>query len=112
VSYGVSAVFGGHVHAYERSRPVFNNSVLPPGRGSMTHFNIGDGGADLYTGWLSPQPAWSAFRDAVYGHGQLRLLNATHAAWTWRQHSGAAADSVTLLNAAFEYGRGAATSVA
>ena len=48
INAGVSAVFSGHVHAYERSFPVNNNAVVPAGPGGMTHLNIGDAGAGLY----------------------------------------------------------------
>ena len=36
--------------------------------------------------WSSPQPAWSAFRQASYGHGELEVPNATHMHWTWHQN--------------------------
>ena len=74
----VNAVFAGHVHAYERSLPVFDNALDASG---AVHITIGDGGnrEGLYNNWNSPQPAWSAFRDAFYGHGELSLVNDTHA---------------------------------
>ena len=90
------------MHAYERSKPVNNNKVVGAGPGGMTHFNIGDGGASLYTKWASPQPEWSALRSATWGHGQLNVLNLTHAYWTWHQNSASEptiADSVYVLNA-------------
>ena len=40
----------------------------------------------LYTKWANPQPAWSAFRQASYGHGELAVFNETHAHWGWNQN--------------------------
>ena len=95
----VNAIFTGHVHSYERTTVVNNNTVVPPGKG-IVHFNVGDGGAALYTTWL-PQPAWSAFRQATWGHGELQIMNSSTAIWTWNRNEDNAnkvADSYVLLN--------------
>jgi len=54
------------------------------------HITIGDGGnrEGLAAKWNSPQPAWSAFRQASYGHGELEVVNATALHWTWHQVRG------------------------
>jgi len=100
----VNAVLGGHVHAYERSTPVSTNGqVVPDGQG-IVHFNIGDGGAALYTSWMSPQPAWSAFRQATWGHGEIHFINATTAEWTWHRNQDnepVIDDSYTIHNVLF-----------
>ena len=101
IDAGVSAIFSGHVHAYERSQPVDGYNVVPAGPGSIVHFNSGDAGAGLYTTWEA-LPAWSAFRNATWGHGRWVVLNATHSEWTWHQNSQPttqAQDSYVLLNA-------------
>lgn len=85
ISAGVNAIFCGHVHAYERSAPVNNKQVVPAGQG-IVHFNVGDAGADLYTSWLSPIPAWSAYHSATFGHGEFQIANATHAQFTWHRN--------------------------
>lgn len=74
-------VLAGHVHAYERSHPVYNNTVDETG---PVYVTIGDGGnrEGLYDAWTQPQPAWSAVRKAEYGHGVLRA-NSTALAWEW-----------------------------
>jgi len=70
--HGVDFVFNGHIHSYERSFPVFNNSRNDCG---TMHIVIGDGGnyegPAIYegTGWKMPQPDWSAFREAAFGAG-------------------------------------------
>jgi UDP-2,3-diacylglucosamine pyrophosphatase LpxH len=39
--YNVDLMFAGHVHAYERTFPVYKNVVTT---GATTYLNIGDGG--------------------------------------------------------------------
>ena len=78
---GVDVVLNGHVHAYERSRPVRDWKEDACG---AVHLTVGDGGN--YEGpygqsWSEPQPAWSAFREGSFGAGRLEILNATHASW-------------------------------
>lgn len=52
--------------------------------------------------FTKPQPAYSAFREASFGHATLEIMNRTHAYYAWhRNHDGAmaaAADSVWLTN--------------
>jgi acid phosphatase type 7 len=101
ITAGVSAIFSGHVHAYERSACVDGYKVVPCGPGSMTHFNVGDAGAGLYTTWNAPQPAWSVFRNASWGHGRWTVLNRTHSEWSWHMNDSPATeseDAVVLLN--------------
>eukprot|EP00602_Paraphysomonas_sp_CaronLab_P003441 CAMPEP_0185025300 /NCGR_PEP_ID=MMETSP1103-20130426/8313_1 /TAXON_ID=36769 /ORGANISM="Paraphysomonas bandaiensis, Strain Caron Lab Isolate" /LENGTH=458 /DNA_ID=CAMNT_0027558471 /DNA_START=43 /DNA_END=1419 /DNA_ORIENTATION=+ len=83
--YKVDAVFSGHVHAYERSYPVYQYERK---EGAPIYITIGDGGnhEGLATGWVEPQPEWSAFRQASYGFGELRVMNSTHAYWSWHQN--------------------------
>lgn len=88
--YGVDLVFNGHVHSYERSFPVYNNTVDDCG---TVHIVVGDGGnyegPALYEGhppgWRQPQPLWSAFREASYGPGLLTIYNSSHAEWRWHR---------------------------
>jgi hypothetical protein len=71
--------------AYERSHRVFQEKLDVTGPYYIT---IGDGGnrEGLSTDWLSPQPVWSAFRQASYGHGELTVFNSTHMHWDWHQN--------------------------
>ncbi|GJM95041.1 hypothetical protein PR202_ga11735 [Eleusine coracana subsp. coracana] len=67
------------------------------------YVTIGDGGniegiADNFT---EPQPGYSAFREASFGHATLDIKNGTHAYYAWhRNHDGAkvVADGVWLTN--------------
>lgn len=81
----VDIVFAGHVHAYERSTRVYKGDVNPCG---AMHITVGDGGnhEGLATRFLDPKPQWSTFREASFGHGELKLVNATHAHWTWHRN--------------------------
>ncbi|MED6186032.1 Purple acid phosphatase 18 [Stylosanthes scabra] len=81
----VDLVFAGHVHAYERSRRVYNRRVDPCG---AVHITIGDGGnkEGLAAKYINPQPKWSEFREASFGHGELKIVNSTHAFWSWHRN--------------------------
>jgi acid phosphatase type 7 len=36
--------------------------------------------------YRNPKPAWSVFRESSFGHGELKILNSTHAHWTWHRN--------------------------
>ncbi|KAM7250154.1 hypothetical protein ACFE04_022037 [Oxalis oulophora] len=59
----VDMVLSGHVHAYERSMRVNNGRPDPCGA-----------------------PAWSVFREASFGHGELKIVNESHAYWSWHRN--------------------------
>lgn len=79
----VNIVFTGHVHAYERTTPVYQNQTVSDG---VVYVTIGDGGnreghANTY---YDPQPSWSAYRNGTqYGHGELSLWNKEKLTWRW-----------------------------
>ncbi|KAK1555917.1 hypothetical protein Q3G72_033306 [Acer saccharum] len=111
VEYKVDVVFAGHVHAYERSERVSNvaynivNGLCTPisDHSAPLYITIGDGGncEGLATEMTEPQPSYSAYREASFGHGILDIKNRTHAYFSWhRNQDGLAveADSVWLLN--------------
>ncbi|TXG67815.1 hypothetical protein EZV62_009090 [Acer yangbiense] len=81
----VDLVFSGHVHAYERSNRV--NNRRPDSCGPV-HITIGDGGnkEGLARKYKNPKPDWSVFREASFGHGELKIVNATHAFWSWHRN--------------------------
>ncbi|KAK4576180.1 hypothetical protein RGQ29_026929 [Quercus rubra] len=81
----VDMVLSGHVHAYERSKRVNNGRPDPCG---AVHITIGDGGnrEGLAHGYINPQPEWSVFREASFGHGELKIVNSTHAFWSWHRN--------------------------
>lgn len=48
-----------------------------------------------------PQPNYSAFREASFGHGILEIKNRTHAHWNWYRNQDGyflSADSTWLFN--------------
>ncbi|TQD87114.1 hypothetical protein C1H46_027333 [Malus baccata] len=85
--YAASAdiVFAGHVHAYERTKRVNNGKSDTCG---AVHITIGDGGnkEGLAHKYKNPPPEWSVFREASFGHGELNIVNSTHAFWTWHRN--------------------------
>ncbi|GFZ07429.1 purple acid phosphatase 18 [Actinidia rufa] len=82
---GVDIVFAGHVHAYERSKRVYNGRL---DRCGPVHLTIGDGGnrEGLAHQYINPQPHWSDFREASFGHGELKVVNSTHSFWSWHRN--------------------------
>lgn len=101
---GVDLVLSGHVHAYERSCRVYNFSCMTDGTAPV-YITIGDGGnkEGLVKNWTQPQPAWSLYRQASFGHGELTAVNATALHWMWSQNPSltpAAVDEVWLIKGA------------
>ncbi|KAK3144845.1 hypothetical protein QOZ80_4AG0318590 [Eleusine coracana subsp. coracana] len=89
----VDVVFAGHVHAYERFTRVYDNKANPCG---PVYITIGDGGNREGLAFdfqknhkLAPL---SVMREASFGHGRLRVVNATAAHWAWHRNDDA--DSV------------------
>ena len=85
--YNVNVVFAGHVHAYERSYPVYQNTTTTNG---PIYINIGDGGnreghANEFQ--PGPKPVWSAFRNGTqYGHGRLMMKDTSSLKWEWHRN--------------------------
>ncbi|KAM1482317.1 hypothetical protein ACFX1Q_034441 [Malus domestica] len=111
VKYKVDVVFAGHVHAYERSERVSNvaynivNGICKPVKDQYApvYITIGDGGnlEGLATNMTEPQPDYSAYREASFGHATLDIKNRTHAYYSWhRNQDGYAvkADSMWFFN--------------
>ncbi|XP_076886400.1 putative purple acid phosphatase 20 [Bidens hawaiensis] len=97
----VDIVFAGHVHAYERFTRVYKQNADKCG---PVHITIGDGGnrEGLSTRYQHPQPKISVFREASFGHGQLRVVNASHAEWTWHRNDDAQPDLTWFTSLAFD----------
>ncbi|CAL0309019.1 unnamed protein product [Lupinus luteus] len=111
VKYKVDIVFAGHVHAYERSERVSNdkynitNGICTPVKdiSAPIYITNGDGGNQegLSINMTQPQPSYSAYREASFGHGTLEIKNRTHAHYSWnRNQDGYAveADKLWLFN--------------
>lgn len=82
---GADIVLAGHVHAYERSKRVYQGKPDPCG---AVHITIGDGGNQegLANKYRNPVPEWSVFREASFGHGELKIVNSSHAFWSWHRN--------------------------
>lgn len=111
VKHKVDVVFAGHVHAYERSERISNiayniaNGECSPRSdpSAPVYITIGDGGnlEGLVYEMTQPQPDYSAYREASFGHGIFDIKNRTHAYFAWhRNQDGYAveADSLWLHN--------------
>jgi len=75
--YCVDLVINGHVHAYERSFPVFQNVTRSD---SPVYLTVGNGGnkEGVSREW-DKTPSWSAFHKSAYGYTRLQIFNDTHA---------------------------------
>ncbi|KAJ7569037.1 hypothetical protein O6H91_01G058800 [Diphasiastrum complanatum] len=111
VNAKVDIIFAGHVHAYERTHRIsnvmyniINKDCTPvPDDSAPVYITIGDGGniegiAGVFT---EPQPEYSAYREASFGHAILEIKNRTHAYYYWHRNQDgkpAVGDSYWLLN--------------
>lgn len=96
VKYKVDVVFAGHVHAYERSERVSNiaynivNGICQPvkDQSAPVYITIGDGGnlEGLANNMTEPQPEYSAYREASFGHATFDIKNRTHAYYGWHRN--------------------------
>ncbi|KAJ3696101.1 hypothetical protein LUZ60_001478 [Juncus effusus] len=111
VQYKVDVVFSGHVHAYERSHRISNtmynivNGKCTPVKNQQApvYITIGDGGniEGLANNMTEPQPSYSAFREASFGHAMFEIKNKTHAYYSWHRNQDGAkvmADSMWFTN--------------
>ncbi|KAL2892950.1 Purple acid phosphatase 25 [Bienertia sinuspersici] len=67
------------------------------------YLTVGDGGniEGLANNFIEPQPSYSAYREASFGHAVLEIKNQTHAFYTWHRnqdHEAVAADSTWFYN--------------
>ncbi|KAF2318110.1 hypothetical protein GH714_041456 [Hevea brasiliensis] len=96
VRYKVDIIFAGHVHAYERSYRISNihynvssGECYPVAdKSAPVYITVGDGGNQegLAGKFRDPQPDYSAFREASYGHSTLEIKNRTHAFYQWNRN--------------------------
>ncbi|CAK9153193.1 unnamed protein product [Ilex paraguariensis] len=96
VKHKVDVVFAGHVHAYERSYRISNihynvsggDRYPVPDKSAPVYITAGDGGNQegLAGRFRDPQPDYSAFREASYGHSTLEIKNRTHALYHWNRN--------------------------
>ncbi|KAJ0030153.1 hypothetical protein Pint_12437 [Pistacia integerrima] len=92
----VDFIFAGHVHAYERSYRISNihynisrgDRYPVPDKSAPVYVTVGDGGNQegLAAEFIDPQPEYSAFREASYGHSTLEIKNRTHAFYHWNRN--------------------------
>lgn len=105
--YHVNMAFTGHVHAYERTYPVYANETRTTD--GVVYVVIGDGGnAEGHASqYYEPTPSWSAFRNGTqYGHGEIHFSNATHLTWEWHRNIDGEfiqQDTLSLCNTALGY---------
>jgi hypothetical protein len=98
--YRVNLALMGHVHAYERTHPIYKNKTDDFG---TVYITVGDGGnLEGHAKKYYDQPIWSAFRNGTdYGFGTITLLNTDRIQWKWYRNQDKQLvfrDSITLCN--------------
>ncbi|KAI6701170.1 hypothetical protein NL676_015494 [Syzygium grande] len=107
VEHKIDVVFAGHVHGYERTERISNvaynitNGLATPVSNpkAPVYITIGDGGniEGLAKNMTEPQPEYSAYREASFGHAIFDIKNRTHAYYSWnRNDDGVAAEADSL----------------
>ena len=83
--YQVDFVFSGHVHAYERTAPIYKNKTVCNG---PIHISICDGGNKEGPAcpWIAGDFGWTVRREFSFGYGALTFVNSTHAQWAWHRN--------------------------
>ena len=106
-AYGVNLVLNGHVHAYERSYPVFQFNPTPA---APVYVVVGTGADSIHDNvWLNQtiQPIWSAYRNGTqWGTGTLIPTSRGKMVWRWHWNLDGvlvSADEVTICNTALGY---------
>lgn len=80
--YGVQLYFAGHIHSYDRSKPVYDNKVQSDG---IIHILNGVGGCiEKLDTSTSIQASWLDYHNTTYGFG---ILNITDKHIEWRQYA-------------------------
>ncbi|KAH7884196.1 Metallo-dependent phosphatase-like protein [Phlebopus sp. FC_14] len=109
VKYGVDLYMQGHIHAYERNKPLANSTIDPAGLNNPQYpWNIVNGAAGHYDGLdpinkTLPYYADVAFNTA-YGWSRLTIHNRTHLTHEFvASANGTVLDSATLYK---EHGAG------
>lgn len=104
MKYNIDLYMQGHVHLYERNKPIANYSIDPAGLNNpKAPWNIVNGAAGHYDGLdtLEGSPYWSevAF-DTAYGWSRLTFHNRTHLTHEFvSSANGTVLDSATLYKA-------------
>ena len=100
--HSVNIAFMGHVHAYERTHPVFQNKTNDFG---TVYITVGDGGnLEGHSRKYYEEPFWSAFRNGSdYGFGTVTMLNPNKLQWKWFRNQDKEIvyrDSIIICNSA------------
>jgi len=100
----VNLVYFGHVHAYERTYPVYNCEVSGSYQtpGAPIYVLAGCAGAlwnDHQRDWTNPQPSWSGYRETKWGWTEVTVHNSsTMSIEYFTNTEGKLTDSFTFQN--------------
>ncbi|KAK8682973.1 hypothetical protein V6N13_039049 [Hibiscus sabdariffa] len=76
-----------------------------PEKSAPVYITVGDGGNQegLAGRFRDPQPEYSAFREANYGHSTLEIRNRTHAFYHWNRNDDAKLTRLYYTTSTGEY---------
>jgi len=77
----VDVVINGHLHAYERTYPIYQDKLTNTG---PVYIIVGTAGAHLDHNWGPPQD-FSAYRAAKHGFGLLHIHDPSSLTWIWKR---------------------------
>ncbi|KAK7849862.1 bifunctional purple acid phosphatase 26 [Quercus suber] len=89
VCFKVDLIFAGHYRISNIHYNVSSGDRYPvPDKSAPVYITVGDGGNQegLAGRFWDPQPDYSAFREASYGHSTLEIRNRTHAFYHWNRN--------------------------
>lgn len=102
--HGVNFALNGHVHAYERSYPVYQFVPTPD---ATAYVIVGTGAQNEQDNVFLPRPVWSAYRNGTqWGTGSLELTSREKMRWRWHWNLDGLLvdrDNVTICNTALGY---------
>jgi len=96
-THKVDIVLSGHLHAYERTDPVYLNNPVCDGPIYITAGDAGNHEGPACP-WNQTQPSWSKFREFSFGFGILSFTDSTHASWAWHRNQDDEAVMADQLN--------------
>jgi len=79
--YKVDISFVGHIHAYERTTPMYQGAVVPDGVVTIINGNGGTKESDHHHNWVKPHPPWSVARFTHFGIGVATVYNSSTLHW-------------------------------
>jgi len=86
LKYKVDLVVTAHKHDYERTTPLYNDTVQATGKAPIYVVNGAGGNREGCTGFPAEKPAWSAFQISQWGYATIEASKEKFV-WTFKTSS-------------------------